>query len=1307
MNMVKKGLLAFTVAVSVILAVKAAPPVTSSTVTPGVWCTDFEAALAYAEKNNLPVLAFWGESGCGYCKTLMNQGIDTDKFREWQRKRTPVMIWYHGANKTTPYKNWIKNPASGEWPYVKIYWKKPDGSKVEIYFAGRDGKMPVKGGDTSTAAAVSKWITLATPGQIGGGKPNLNEQLIASFEKYCSSWTMQEAYSGGYFSVTNLPNSRLEAVAGKTSFVNIPLYRTEKAAVVNKLKIGTNALVDVSWAANETSKVYKYTLPSAVNAGDVIQLKLFAADGKALKSTSAINVVSEPANSVLNPKWIGESFSAGEWTMDLAKAIEKSKNTGSYTLALSSGALWCPYCKSLEANVLNNAKFKNWAKEKNVNLVILDNPKRSADDKRSDGVVTGVGTKPNGAPPTLLRYAQSADGISGAAYLSRKMITVGSSSATNTAEWVLQRNHNLLYKGGDLCAPEDMRTGYPTLILVKSNGKAAGRMLDGCDGNGKWSVSVDETIARLNELLLLKDGDESSSKPSTTKLTMAVEESANGSLQVNANTVFYRLANVPAGKVTFSSTDKALTLTVYEATSTLSSANKLASGTGEVTVDFVSAAGKFLAVSHYADGLKAYGTNTSRSFTVSSAVTLVPKEKKGEFKTNSGNMKMEIVSGTKYRLNGFKSYSAFEKNGDDYTAKSSGVVDMQANPGAIVSYQVWNPGVVSFMSTSERKMEADGACTIKVSRSGGASGVAAVAIAVDAGSNGSKRVTVSPSTLTWQDGDATERTVKCTIKANSTFDPTEIFVVSMSAKSDSVAAVRTGRFELTVSDTDNPVLPTASYVYRFYKGISVDESYDIQNIKENGRVTVVREGDRIPTGLKMKYDSKTKKLRFSGKPSRATASAEFSVRIREKRADGAAVGEKTTFKVEVVDPKALKPGDKGYNSVLASGGSRTSVLPLYASVEDVKVLAGTVEIKISATGRLSVKYIGTGSSKVSFSGDIGQLSDDGLISASLVKKETQLELSINNGGKAVVKISGVNNVFSKNGVITGEGGFTSATSGKYEGYYTVTLPVDETSLVPAGEVYSTGTAYLTLDVAGSGKVRVKCMMPNGKSKSITAYLQPDALTIDGVKWAVVPVLKGDSKNTVGVVLRIRENAKSTYETDPQVVMLADGSKGYWMFEDTLTTMDAYGSYYDSGIDLLGCCTDTYGTSEFALDIACDWLKASEKRGAITGVPAASVTVSANGALTVENTNEKLRATFKLKNRTGLVAGSIPVMFADGSTVKASFSGVLLPGWFDCGCSDSSVPVINRPFVSGTAVFSDSVSGKAVKRGFAVNLVPVE
>ncbi len=1300
MNTIKKGLVAFAIAVSAIVAIRAVPPVTSTTVTPGVWCTDFDAALAYAEKNNLPVLAFWGESGCGYCKTLMNQGIDTDKFREWQKKRTPVMIWYHGANKTTPYKNWIRNPASGEWPYVKIYWKKPDGSKVEIFFAGRDGKMPVKGGDTSTAAAVSKWITLATPGQIGGGKPNLNEQLIASFEKYCSSWTMQEAYSGGYFSVTNLPNSRLEAVAGKTSFVNIPLYRATKTAAVNKLKIGTNALVDVSWAANEMSKMHKYTLPSTVKAGDVIQLKLFAADGKTLKSSSAINVVSEPKNSVLNPKWIGEAFNAGEWTMDLDAALKKAKDNGSFTLALSTGALWCPFCKSLETGVLNNAKFTDWAKKKNVNLVILDNPRRFKDS-------SGESKSPNGPPPTLLRYAQSADGVSGAAYMSRKMIPVGSSSTKNSAEWVLQRNHSMLYKGGALCAPESMYTAYPTFILVGSDGKASARMLEGyVKSEGKWVISVDETLARLDELLLLKGADESSSKPSTTTQKMTVEENASSSLQVNANTVFFRLENVPAGKVVFSSSDKSLTLTAYETASTLDAATTLGSGVGSVTVDFASSTNKFLAVSHYANAANEYKTRTRRDFTISSVVTLVPKEKECEFKTKSGKLKMEVVSGKLYKLEGFSSYPNFEKRGDCYLAKDSGVIDLSASKDGVVTYQLWNPGSLAFKTTSERKMEADGSCTIKISRLDGSSGEATVVIKVDAGDKGTGRVTVSPSTLTWQDGNAEEKEIQCTIKTNGKFDPTEKFLVTMTAVPGSAAAVKTGNFELIVSDTDNPVLPSVSYSYRFYKGISVDESYAVQNIKGDGRVTVQREGGRIPAGLKLKYDKNTNRLLFYGKPLRA-GTAEFSVCLNERRDTGVAKGETTTFKVEVVDPRSLKPGEKGYNSVLASTGSKISIVPLYASVDGDKVLAGTVEVKIAATGRLSSKYIGVGNGKVIFSGDIAQLGDDGLIRTSLVKKNAKLELSIDSKGNADVKISGVDNAFSKDGVLEGKSSISSASSGKYEGYYTVTLPVDESSLVSAGEVYSTGTAYLTLDVAGSGKVRVKCMMPNGKSKSITAYLQPDALTIDGVKWAVVPVLKGDSKNTIGVVLRIRENAKSTYETDPQVVMQADGSKGYWMFEDTLTTMDAYGSYYDSGMDLFGCCTDIYGTSEFTFDIAYEWLKASEKRGAITAVPTAGVVFSEDGTLSVQNMNEKLHATLKLKLKTGLVSGSIPVMFEDGSRVRASFKGVLIPGWFDCGCTDSSSVDISLPLISGTAVFSDKVDGKAVKRGFAVNLVPAE
>ena len=113
--------------------------------------------------------------------------------------------------------------------------------------------------------------------------------------------------------------------------------------------------------------------------------------------------------------------------------------------------LWCPFCKTLEEKILNDEKFGKWAKENKVSLVVLDNPKRSADDKKDkNGNLISVGVKANGNPPTLLRFAE-AKGVSGAEYLSRKMI------ATSDAEAVLQRNHNLCYQDGELAAPESLR----------------------------------------------------------------------------------------------------------------------------------------------------------------------------------------------------------------------------------------------------------------------------------------------------------------------------------------------------------------------------------------------------------------------------------------------------------------------------------------------------------------------------------------------------------------------------------------------------------------------------------------------------------------------------------------------------------------------------------------------------------------------------------------------------------------------------------------------------------------------------------
>jgi hypothetical protein len=54
-------------------------------------------------------------------------------------------------------------------------------------------------------------------------------------------------------------------------------------------------------------------------------------------------------------------------------------------------------------------------------------------------------------------------------------------------------------------------------------------------------------------------------------------------------------------------------------------------------------------------------------------------------------------------------------------------------------------------------------------------------------------------------------------------------------------------------------------------------------------------------------------------------------------------------------------------------------------------------------------------------------------------------------------------------------------------------------------------------------------------------------------------------------------------------------------------------------------------------------------------------------------------------KTGAFSGSISVPGVDGRTVKATFKGVLLPGWYSCGCeepAEGEEALVTRPFGAG-------------------------
>jgi len=161
----------------------------------GYWTSDFAAAKAYADENHVPFLGFWGSAGCGYCALMKSTGLISEEFTAWVEKNKIVMCYVEvPASQTsvmTPAKEFIKGSnKSGEYPFMTFYWNKADGSQVKVDFTGRKGDIPPY------------------------SKGTLGTQFVAGLNYYFGTYKPVDAYAGGYFAVTNLPNARLEAVVG-------------------------------------------------------------------------------------------------------------------------------------------------------------------------------------------------------------------------------------------------------------------------------------------------------------------------------------------------------------------------------------------------------------------------------------------------------------------------------------------------------------------------------------------------------------------------------------------------------------------------------------------------------------------------------------------------------------------------------------------------------------------------------------------------------------------------------------------------------------------------------------------------------------------------------------------------------------------------------------------------------------------------------------------------------------------------------------------------------------------------------------
>lgn len=504
-----------TVAMGLFAPLAADPLGSVPTVERGVWCNDFLTAKAEADAQNVPMLILWANPGCTQCAKLEKACL-TESFKAWQAERQLIMAFGYDTKTESDKacKEFVKN-SSKAYPYMGVYWKSNSiGEPVLELFTGRAG----------------------TIGHGANSKDTLEDQLMTAVDTILADWDPTPApdpepiREGGSFLVPDTEGSHLESIAGVTESVMVPLVRTEAGCVVTNVFTAGATSRTLVWQVGEKAMSVPVDT-SSLAVGETLEMTLML-EGEVVETT-AIHGVAQTENAPKNPKFLGDAFGYGEWTVDYEAAKSYvNAHPGSRLLALFSGPLWCPYCIGMEDTLLTTPEFRQWAKDNQVVLVLME-------QGRASSPATALGQR----GPRLTTYEPDpnklAKGeiVSGAAYRSRTGVTEAEANdlinqaAAYTARWL---------EPGSTAA----RLGNPTILLIDPQTESVQARLNGyrVDVAGVHTYPVEENLARLDALLVQDPACEGDKYPQTTTRTHDVGLTSSFDLQVNAASVSYQIA---------------------------------------------------------------------------------------------------------------------------------------------------------------------------------------------------------------------------------------------------------------------------------------------------------------------------------------------------------------------------------------------------------------------------------------------------------------------------------------------------------------------------------------------------------------------------------------------------------------------------------------------------------------------------------------------------------------------------------------------------------------------------------------------
>jgi len=1197
----------------------------ATTIVPGVWNSDFNASTNYAAAHDLPLVMVWGKDGCQYCANLNSALRSTAAGQSWSAQQTAVLCTIDG---TSAFKDVEPNIGAKEFtrgvsgvdadyqsrtPYVRFYWS---GRKSER-FSGQD--LPANSESVMSAADLAQ----------------LAAEFAEKFEAFLKDIHVSASYAS--FPFGDYPCDRLEAAAGVTTYVDVPLVRTNATDVAASCTLrftqgGKTTESAVSWAAGESFKLVRYA-PTGFTADTSVTVTLVDATGDTL-ATRHIWCLAEAENSPKNPYWIGEktadALDWGEWSMDLDVVTNKvnawnAAHPGerAYAMMFVGGSTWCPDCAMAEANFFSQQAFKDWASRHKVVFGVLDIPNnpqaanaspsqlRYESSRTSDAFVTLRGTAPADENE---RYQ------SGTGYLSRHSVAYADALKVSERNAFLM-GHDTRHGGWN--RPERAnknRTGVPVLILLRGDGTIAARWNRFSDVGP--NAYHDGYLRRFEEMFALVDDiyEETDCDRTTTTRTIASGNTVSDSVSVVDQADVFRIA------------DAAEDLVVrYRVTGDVAVPLKASVIDDKTGTTLASASG---------DALEGF-TLSQKLGTSDYVLRIAPAD---------------IADGTYF----------------GYTNDVSTVCGYQ-----VVASSGLSGGEIGFVIATTNVSESCGTVVLPVRRSAGCAGSASVRVCLAArsGEGVAQRTAWTEATLDWADGEDGVKTAVLTIVDDAIVRHDLRLEFSLEDLTGTAEDLTLATDGMVVNVYDDEIFGAAAY--RF---VDFSATRPIDGYQAGDEVVLMLKSGALPEGVALSASKGA--LVLSGVVTDAPGSYEAVYTLTRTHGGSVVSTEDVTFGFTVTDydfagviPSLATTRTYDNLSVLETAGDETRV-------------TGLLELTVPPNGALSAKYMAEGATETYASAGWTSFDESaGTLSATL-------NGAGDTDGAMVVSISAAGGTAALGTLVFDlPAEIWPVGAAAYRGQYAAQMP--QTNIVDGlGKDARVGAAYMALRMNDASSVQAGRMLYAGVLPNGRAYYGSRTLVDAEPNGAVLPFYHYSDMKTAGYVfsggLLIAKNAETTYQTQRWSVMAQ--WTPVWEIDDGYghaSAFNVFGGYYDSEEIKARFDEDYKGVADKFAFLADTASLVSGRYGVgRTGVCVLTEMTSDN-VPQIRGTEENPQAVeLSFSPATGVIRGSLYLPFED-EDVAVTYRGIVLPGWQGCGtCSD----IVERPWALGACSFSDRTKG---------------